>query len=748
MNMIIKNLLRRKTRTLLTILGIAVGVAAVVALSAFGEGLARGFEQISVSPTADITVAQRDAMMVLMSALDEEIGDELAQLPGVDEVTGTVIGIVQMENAPYFFVVGEDPRGFSIKHYHLVVGQRLAGRRQMLLGAVAAKNFKKSVGDKFRFNNIGYRVVGIYETGNTFEDGGAVISLSDAQRAFDRRNQVSYFNLNVKDPRRIDALKREIETRWTDLTAIRSGESNEQQELFELYRSLGWFLGIFAVLVGGLGMMNATLMSVFERTREIGVLRALGWRRRRVLGMIVGESLLLALLGGIVGIGLGVGLTLLVRLSPAVASMLEGVLTPAIFAQALIVALVLGVVGGLYPAWRAVQLAPVEAMRQESGVGIHWSRGTEQLARLLGDSSLRNLLRRPLRTLMTAIGLGVGVGFVVTLMAVVAGAKQSMTALAGAGQADLFSQQANVSDMSLSAIDERVAAQIRLRPEVKSVSRIFLGITSAPGLQFLMVYGLDPQESYFGHFRVREGRPIARPREVMLGRLAANNLEKRIGDSLRLGSSSYDIVGIFENGVSYEDMGGVIAMKEAQRMFGKPRKVSFIVIALDDPTTADRVALELEQAFPSIIVSKTANMTDRMQDFASMNAMFNALTTLIVIVGGVVMMNVMMMSVFECTQEIGVLRALGWRRRRVLRMVLIEALALSLLSAIAGIAIGFGLGALLALEPTYGPFLPSVYSPPIFAGTFALALALGVLGGLYPSWRAASMRPIEALRYE
>jgi ABC-type antimicrobial peptide transport system permease subunit len=112
------------------------------------------------------------------------------------------------------------------------------------------------------------------------------------------------------------------------------------------------------------------------------------------------------------------------------------------------------------------------------------------------------------------------------------------------------------------------------------------------------------------------------------------------------------------------------------------------------------------------------------------------------------MMNVMMMSVFERTQEIGVLRALGWRRRRVLRMVLIEALALSLLSAIAGIAIGFGLGALLALEPTYGPFLPSVYSPPIFAGTFALALALGVLGGLYPSWRAASMRPIEALRYE
>jgi putative ABC transport system permease protein len=150
---------------------------------------------------------------------------------------------------------------------------------------------KKQIGDTFRINEIGYRVVGIYETGASFEDNGAVIGLADAQRAFDNRGQVTYFQVKLDDPRRSDDVRQAIEQRWDDLTTVRSGEPAKQDEMLANYNSLGWFLGIFAILVGGLGMMNAMLMNVFERTREIGVLRALGWRRRRIIGMILGEAL-------------------------------------------------------------------------------------------------------------------------------------------------------------------------------------------------------------------------------------------------------------------------------------------------------------------------------------------------------------------------------------------------------------------------------------------------------------------------
>jgi putative ABC transport system permease protein len=137
-----------------------------------------------------------------------------------------------------------------------------------------------------------------------------------------------------------------------------------------------------------------------------------------------------------------------------------------------------------------------------------------------------------------------------------------------------------------------------------------------------------------------------------------------------------------------------------------------------------------------------------MQDFATMNALLGALVLLTVIVGGVVMTNAMLMSVFERTQEIGVLRALGWRRRRVLRMVLVESIALSLLSGVFGTGIGVGLNYLFLLEPSLGTFLTPAFPPGLFAQVLALTVLLGAVGGLYPAWRASGLRPVEALRYE
>jgi putative ABC transport system permease protein len=107
------------------------------------------------------------------------------------------------------------------------------------------------------------------------------------------------------------------------------------------------------------------------------------------------------------------------------------------------------------------------------------------------------------------------------------------------------------------------------------------------------------------------------------------------------------------------------------------------------------------------------------------------------------------MSVFERTQEIGVLRALGWRRWRVLRMVMLESLALSLLGAAFGAGVGVALAELIRLEPTYGRSLVTpIYSWRLWGQTLLLALGLGALGGLYPAWRATALPPVEALRYE
>jgi ABC-type antimicrobial peptide transport system permease subunit len=447
------------------------------------------------------------------------------------------------------------------------------------------------------------------------------------------------------------------------------------------------------------------------------------------------------------GIGLGIGLTQLAQTVPAVQSLLQGIFTPMLFVQAIVIALLLGTIGGIYPAWRAAQLTPLDAMRAESGSAVTHGPFTRVLARLFGNS-LRTLWRRPTRTLVTVLGIGIGVGFVVALLAVTNGFEAMFAQLGGAGQMDLMAEQADVADASLSTIDERIATRIKQDPEVKSVSRLVLGFSSAPGLPYFIIFGIDPREEYLKHYRIREGRTLQRPDEIIIGRFAANGLEKEVGDTLRLAGSSFRIVGIYENGSSFEDASGAISLKDAQAVFRKPRQVSFLGIAVHDPSRAEVIARRLEKTYPEIIVSKTTEMTERMQDMETMRVVVNTLTALTLVVGGVVMMNAMLMSVFERTQEIGVLRALGWRKRRVLTMVVVESLALSFLSAFAGIGIGIGLAYLFTFAPQFGQFLSAAYSAELFLQVLLLALALGAIGGAYPAWRAANLRPIEALRYE
>ena len=126
----------------------------------------------------------------------------------------------------------------------------------------------------------------------------------------------------------INGVIKEIERRLPKLAASRSANFMDDQQETQMFRAMGWFISLLAVLGGGLGMMNTMLMSVFERTREIGVLRALGWRRGRILRMILGEALLLCVVGGALGIGLGAWMAYALNQVPALAGMLDNALTP------------------------------------------------------------------------------------------------------------------------------------------------------------------------------------------------------------------------------------------------------------------------------------------------------------------------------------------------------------------------------------------------------------------------------------
>ena len=743
--MVFKNLFRRKGRTVLTLVGISIGVAAIVALGAVAQGMRAGFASMTRGSQADLVLTQGGAMSAMTSSIDEAAADELRTWREVADVDGVLFSNALIENSSYLFLFGYDPKGFSVARFRIVEGQGLADARgargkPLILGQRAAQSLDKQVGDTLRITGSAFRIVGLYETGDGFEDGGAVIPLGEAQALTLQPRRVTMLYIKLRAPSEADRVRTRVERRFPDLTLSTTSGFVDQEQMLEIVEGMAMGVAGLAVIIGGVVMANTLWMSAFERTREIGLLRALGWRRWQVLSLILGESLTLALLGGLAGIGLGVAAVFLLGRSSSWLGMFGTQFSPELFIRSLVTVVVLGLVGGAYPAWWASRLLPLEALQYEGG-GRHVPRS------LPGGMVVRNLWRRRTRTALTLLGIGISIAAIVALGGIAQGMLKTFTAMMTESQTDLFAAEADI-DSDYSAIDERVGSRIVARADVKAVSGMIMTGVNTEKMAFLLVFGYHPREFAIRRFRIVEGEPLTARRQVIIGRQAAEEMGLEVGDTLRLLRSNFRVVGIYETGLPFEEIGVVIGLREAQALIGKPRQVQFYAIHLRDPKQAETVQKELSAAFPEVDFALTSELAETLSDFRVMQQMVGQISFLAIFIGSVGMLNAMLMSVLERTREIGVLRALGWRRRHVLGMILQESLVLGAAGGVCGILLGLGLARLLRLVPgTFGAMGP-LYTPQLFAQAIVVAAVAGVVGGLYPAWRATRLRPIEALRYE
>jgi putative ABC transport system permease protein len=222
----------------------------------------------------------------------------------------------------------------------------------------------------------------------------------------------------------------------------------------------------------------------------------------------------------------------------------------------------------------------------------------------------------------------------------------------------------------------------------------------------------------------------------------------KVGQALEIGDIRYRVTGIYGHSVSAYELGGVITLRDAQNFAGRPRKVTFLLIDLADPAQADQIATTINATFPEDHAAVAAEFAGQLPDMQASQGMSDGIALLAILVGGIGVMNTMLMAVLERTREIGTLRALGWTRRAIIWLILREAGILGFAGGIAGSLIAFGLYRLMLLIPTYGSMIPVNWTVEAFAYSIGSALALGLLGGIYPALRATRMQPVEALRYE
>jgi putative ABC transport system permease protein len=369
--MVARNLLRRKVRTALTVAGLAIGIAAVVALLGIAWGFERSFLKIYESKQIDLVVVRAGVSDRLTSNLDEKVGDQLRIIKGVRAVAGSLMDVVSFEEANLVSVLvnGWEPGSILFRGIRILKGRALrpGDTKAAMLGRVLALNLEKNVGDTINIAGEPFQVVGIFESDSLFENGGLIVPLAELQRMMGRKGYVSGFVVEVEEPdaAKIQEVAHQIESQIPGIAAVPARDFVQSDIQIRLVKAMAWATSVIAMILGSVGILNTMLMTVFERTGEIGVLRALGWRRGRVLNLILGEALTVGLAGSLIGLGLGVLGVKALALEPTSSSFIAPEVPLAVLGFGLSLGIGLSLLGGLYPAIRAAALNPTEALRHE-----------------------------------------------------------------------------------------------------------------------------------------------------------------------------------------------------------------------------------------------------------------------------------------------------------------------------------------------------------------------------------------------
>ncbi len=392
----LESLASNKLRTLLTMLGVIIGVASVVALLSVGAGVSTFISKSIKDIGTNVLAVQPDDRIdtAHLTNADVRALSDSTRLPEITRVVPE-LGIKQLTHAGRQFVdkdvLGTTPAFFALRNVRMRKGHPFTmddvrhQRRVIVLGALAAEELfpdGSAVGQTVLVGTVPFSVVGVSEEkgglANDLIDDSMWVPISVAQeKLYVERaglTRVTTIYVEVKDAKRIDAVMKQMASTLRQQHALLAGEPNDFRivnqtvlvsTLDTVVKALTAFLGAIgaiSLVVGGIGIMNIMLVSVTERTREIGLRKAVGAKRSDILFQFLAEASTVSVLAGFIGIGLGIGASYLM-------SRVQSYLTPEVQPQAILVAfgvsVCVGVVFGLYPAWRASRLLPVEALRHE-----------------------------------------------------------------------------------------------------------------------------------------------------------------------------------------------------------------------------------------------------------------------------------------------------------------------------------------------------------------------------------------------
>jgi len=401
-NLAYKNIKERMSRSILTLLGIAIGIMAIISLMGIGEGMnvAVEGELSSLSDTIIVNVGGGFSMFSFGQLEDtgeyltERDITDLERIPGVKEVNTQLTGMASLSfngdgNSVMITVTGMDIESMNLQYGldDLAEGDLLdiGDQSKILIGYDVAYDYFDndiSVGSRVKINGKKFFVNGIFSKqgmgGISINDDLVLLTSRDFQKATGESNIYSAI-VTVYNVNEVESIASEIERvinenhGGEDFASATSMSSilDSIQSIMGILQTVLIAIASIALVVASIGIMNTMLTSVMERTREIGIMKAIGATNKDIMSIFIIEGLLLSIVGGVSGIIIGifgsrVVAALLSNMGPGGGGIpLEPVITFMAIALGLSVSMIVGILSSLYPAWKAARMSPIEAVRYE-----------------------------------------------------------------------------------------------------------------------------------------------------------------------------------------------------------------------------------------------------------------------------------------------------------------------------------------------------------------------------------------------
>ena len=390
----ISNAFRRKGIAIFAILGTALGIALMTVLLSISEGMDKQMNEMMDELAASIAVYPKAAplgfMMPSPIGLPISYVDEIETIENVDRVSPQVTYFVPTEDYDFGDPMGTLLRGMDLEREieeddpvepgNIIKGEPLttASENEIVIGTLASLAARggdyAKIGGTMEMLVLGsgnatitLTVVGIFETGNTMYDYSIYTDI-DAARSLTptiAANEVNFIGVTATGTKYVSGVAEEIEAMFENRdipvsTTVAKEMLESFTEMMGTFESFLWIISLVAAIAGGISIFIVMLISVIERTKEFGILKASGWSNRNIISSVVVQSITIGLLGAAVGLAIGYGggqgIDAYIRMDVAV-------VTWRLVAMIGVFGIIVGVVGGIYPALRAARVSPIESLR-------------------------------------------------------------------------------------------------------------------------------------------------------------------------------------------------------------------------------------------------------------------------------------------------------------------------------------------------------------------------------------------------